>query len=72
VNGNDATLATAPTGSRVHGHAPSAPVGGVFGLILAAAVGSALGRSGAPYALTILRQASAAANGWKPQRHRLS
>jgi hypothetical protein len=37
VNANDATLTeltTAQTGSTVHDHVPSAPVGGAFGLIL--------------------------------------
>lgn len=68
MNANDATLtglASAQTGSKVHDHAPNAPASGAFALIIAAVAGSALGRSGAPYALTILHQAFDAAGGWK-------
>ena len=57
--------ASAQTGSKVHDHAPNAPASGAFALIIAAVAGSALGRSGAPYALTILHQAFDAAGGWK-------
>ena len=83
MNANDATLtglATAQTGSMVHDDAPNAPAGGGFDLIIAAAAGSALGSSGAPYTLTIsaidlttvsrpwppqiLQQAFDAASGW--------
>jgi len=83
VNANDATLtqlATAQSGSMVHDDAPNAPAGGGFDLIIAAAAGSALGSSGAPYTLTIsaidlttvsrpwppqiLHQAFDAASGW--------
>ena len=83
VNANDATLtelATAQTGSMVNDDAPNAPAGGGFDLIIAAAAGSALGSSGAPYTLTIsaidltavtqgwptrtLHQAFDTANGW--------
>jgi hypothetical protein len=83
VNANDATLAelaTAQSGSRVHDDAPNAPARGGFDLIVAAAAGSALGSSGAPYTLTIsaidlttvtqpwppqiLHQAFDAASGW--------
>ena len=84
MNANDATLAelaTAQTGSRVQDDAPNAPAGGGFDLIIAAAAGSALGSSGAPYTLTIsaidltavsqpwpaqiLHQAFDTATGWK-------
>ena len=83
MNANDAALTglvTAPTGSRVHDHAPNAPAGGGFDLILTAVAGSALGSSGAAYTLTIsaidlttvtqpwppqiLHQAFDAASGW--------
>jgi hypothetical protein len=84
VNANDAVLtelATAQSGSRVEDHAPNAPAGSGFDLILGAVAGSALGSSGAPYTLTIsaidltavsqpwpphiLRRAFDAASGWK-------
>jgi hypothetical protein len=84
VNANDAMLAelaTAQRGSMVNGDAPNASAGGGFDLIIAAAAGSALGNSGAPYTLTIstidltavsqpwppqiLHQAFNAASGWK-------
>jgi hypothetical protein len=84
VNANDATLtelATAQTGSLVHDDAPNAPARDSFDLIIAAAAGSALGSSGAPYTLTIsaidltaasqpwplqiLHQAFDLASGWK-------
>jgi hypothetical protein len=84
VNANDATLtqlATAQSGSMVNDDAPNAPASGGFDLIVAAAAGSALGSSGAPYTLTIsaidltavsqpwppqiLHQAFDAASGWK-------
>ena len=83
MNANDAALtqlATAQTGSMVHDHAPNAPAGSGFDLILGAVAGSALGSSGAPYTLTvsaidlttvtqpwppqILHQAFDAASGW--------
>jgi hypothetical protein len=84
VNANEATLtglATAHTGSTVEDTAPNAPAAGSFDLILQAAAGSALGRSGTPYTLSIsaidltavtqgwptltLHQAFDAANGWE-------
>jgi len=84
VNANDATLAelaTAQSGSMVRDDAPNAPARDGFDLIVAAAAGSALGSSGAPYTLTIaaidlttasqpwppqiLHQAFDAASGWK-------
>ena len=84
MNANDATLtglATAHTGSTVGRPAPNAPVAGSFDLILQAAAGSALGKSGTLYTLTIsaidltavtqgwptltLHQAFDAANGWE-------
>jgi len=84
VNANDAMLAelaTAQSGSMVKDDAPNAPVRSGFDLIVAAAAGSALGSSGAPYTLTIsaidlttvsqpwppqiLHQAFDTASGWK-------
>ena len=84
MNANHATLtqlATAQSGSMVNDDAPNAPAGGGFDLIVAAAAGSALGSSGAPYTLRIsaidlttvsqpwppqvLHQAFDAASGWK-------
>ena len=71
VNANDATLtelATAQTGSMVNDDAPNAPAGGGFDLIIAAAAGSALGSSGAPYTLTISAiDLTAASQPWPPQ-----
>jgi hypothetical protein len=83
VNANDATLTeltAAPSGSMVADTAPNAPAGATFDLVLRAAAGSALGSSGAAYALTIsaidltavtpgwpaqtLHQAFDAAHGW--------
>jgi hypothetical protein len=84
VNANDATLttlATAQNGSMVADNTPNAPANACFDLVVAAAAGSALGSSGAPYTLTIsaidltavsqpwptqtLHQAFDAANGWE-------
>ena len=84
MNANDAMLtglATAHSGSMVGDAAPNAPAASSFDLVLRAIAGSALGRSGAPYALTIsavdltavsqgwptqtLHQAFDAANGWQ-------
>jgi hypothetical protein len=71
LNANDATLtqlATAQTGSMVHDDAPNAPASGAFDLIIAAAAGSALGSSGAPYTLTISAiDLTAASQPWPPQ-----
>jgi hypothetical protein len=56
VNANDATLttlATAQNGSMVADNTPNAPANACFDLVVAAAAGSALGSSGAPYTLTI-------------------
>lgn len=55
MNAHDVTLtvpAAAHTGSKVHGHAPSAPADGGFGLIAAAVAGGALS-SAAPRTLPI-------------------
>ena len=84
MNANDATLTeltAAQSGSMVADTAPNAPANATFDLVLRAAAGSALGSSGAPYALTIsaidlttvsqpwppriLHQAFDAASGWK-------
>ena len=84
MNANDATLtelASAQSGSMVADTAPNAPANATFDLVLRAAAGSALGSSGAAYALTIsavdlttvtpgwpaqtLHQAFDAAHGWK-------
>ena len=84
MNANDAmltALATAQRGSMVADTAPNAPAAASFDLILRAVAGSALGSSGARYALTIsavdltavsqgwptqtLHQAFDAASGWK-------
>jgi hypothetical protein len=71
VNANDATLtklATAQPGSMVHDDAPNAPASGGFDLILAAAAGSALGSSGAPYTLTISAiDLTAVSQPWPPR-----
>jgi hypothetical protein len=71
VNANDAALTglvTAPTGSRVHDHAPNAPAGGGFDLILTAVAGSALGSSGAAYTLTISAiDLTTVTQPWPPQ-----
>ena len=83
MNANDATLtelASAQSGSMVADTAPNAPAAASFDLVLRAVAGSALGSSGARYALTIsavdltavsqgwptqtLHQAFDAANGW--------
>jgi hypothetical protein len=83
MNANDATLtvlATTQTGSTVADTAPNAPANPGFDLVITAAVGSALGSSGAPYTLTLsaidlttrtqpwptrtLRQAFAQSHGW--------
>ena len=84
MNANDATLtelASAQSGSMVADTAPNAPAAASFDLVLRAVAGSALGSSGARYALTIsavdltavsqgwptqtLHQAFDASNGWK-------
>jgi hypothetical protein len=84
MNANDAmltALATAQAGSMVADTAPNAPASASFDLVLEATAGSALGRSGTPYTLTIsaidlttvtqgwptqtLHQAFDAANGWE-------
>jgi hypothetical protein len=71
VNANDATLtelATAHTGSTVKNNAPNAPAAGTLDLLLAAAAGSALGSSGAPYTLTISAiDLTAVTQGWPTQ-----
>jgi hypothetical protein len=71
VNAHHATLtvlATAHTGSKVHGHAPRAPAGGGFDLIVAAAVGGALGNSAAPGTRTINATSLATVSQpWPPQ-----
>ena len=83
MNANDAALTaltTAQTGSTVADTVPNAPANASFDLVLNAVAGSALGSSGARYALTIsavdltavtqgwpaqtLHQAFDAANGW--------
>ena len=71
MNAGDATLtglATAHTGSMVHGHAPSAQASGGFDLNLAAVAGSALGSSGAPCTLTISATGlTTVSQPWPPQ-----
>ena len=71
MNANDATLtelATAQTGSMVKDDAPNPPARGGFDLVIAAAAGSALGSSGAPYTLTISAiDLTAASQPWPPQ-----
>jgi len=71
VNANDAALtelAAAPSGSMVADIAPNAPAGAAFDLVLRAAAGSALGSSGARYALTISAiDLTAVGQGWPAQ-----
>jgi len=71
VNANDAMLAelaTAQSGSMAKDDAPNAPVRSGFDLIVAAAAGSALGSSGAPYTLTISAiDLTAVSQPWPPQ-----
>ena len=71
MNANDATLtdlATAQTGSMVADTAPNAPANASFDLVLRAVAGSALGSSGARYALTISAvDLTAVSQGWPTQ-----
>ena len=71
MNANDATLtelATAQTGGMVQDDAPNAPASGGFDLIIGAVAGSALGSSGAPYALTISAiDLTTVSQPWPPQ-----
>jgi hypothetical protein len=71
VNASDATLtalSSAHTGSMVKHTAPNAPAAGAFDLVLAAAAGSALGSSGAPYTLIISAiDLTAVTQGWPTQ-----
>jgi len=71
VNANDATLtglATAQTGSMVADNTPNAPANASFDLVRAAAVGSALDISGAPYTLTISAiDLTTVSQPWPPQ-----
>jgi hypothetical protein len=71
VNANDATLTgltTAQTGSMVADTTPNAPAAVSFDLVLQAVAGSALGSSGAAYALTISAiDLTTVSQPWPPQ-----
>src|SRR5262245_14589826 len=71
MNANDATLtelATAHTSSTVDDNAPNAPADATFDLIIEAVAGTAVGNSGAPYALTISAiDLTAVGQPWPPQ-----
>ena len=71
MNANDATLtelASAQSGSMVADTAPNAPAAASFDLVLRAVAGSALGSSGARYALTISAvDLTAVSQGWPTQ-----